>query len=346
MADAGQKMGAAATRPSDVADYKRTFAHPGRWRLVVAGVSLNLFGLALFFLASVAAVYRFLTHQLDERAAVVLLLISATSAMSCGTLLILLDLFVLLPLKRQRTMVAFDDLPNRQLTVVLTAWNDEPSIAEAVRDFKSHPAVRRVIVVDNNSSDATRSLAHAAGAHVVVESKVGYGHCVYRALTEGASQSDTDLTLLCEGDRTFRAFDIDKFLAYIPHGDIVNGTRIAEQLRDADTQLTTFMFYGNLIVGKLLEAKYLGQATFTDVGTTYKLCRNAKLRQLLPQLKPQVDLAFNAHFLDRALASRLSIVECPITFHKRMGLSKGGNANNRRALAVGLRMIKGILLAW
>ena len=30
---------------------------------------------------------------------------------------------------------------------------------------------------------------------------------------------------------TYRAYDIDKFLAYAPHADIVNGTRIVEQLR-------------------------------------------------------------------------------------------------------------------
>jgi hypothetical protein len=39
-------------------------------------------------------------------------------------------------------------------------------------------------------------------------------------------------------------------------------------------------------------------------------------------------------------------VECPITFHQRWGVSKGGNTDNRKALGVGLRMIKGILFSW
>ena len=37
--------------------------------------------------------------------------------------------------------------------------------------------------------------------------------------------------LLCEGDMTFRAADIEKLIAYAPHADIVNGTRTVEPLR-------------------------------------------------------------------------------------------------------------------
>jgi hypothetical protein len=165
-------------------------------------------------------------------------------------------------------------------------------------------------------------------------------------LTEASGFDDTDVSLLCEGDMTFRSYDIDKFLAYAPHADIVNGTRIVEQLRDLRTQLTTFMFYGNFFVGKLLEAKHIGQGTMTDVGTTYKLCRNSCLRALLPQLNRDVNLEFNAYFMDQALTHGFSLVECPMTFHARVGVSKGGNVNNARALKVGLRMLFGILFSW
>ena len=256
------------------------------------------------------------------------------------------DLAVLVRGKRQRHEVMMEPPAVRHLTVVLTAFNDEEAIGLAVADFRTHPLVRRVIVVDNESSDRTADVAREHGAIVVRESQRGYGRCVYRALQEGLNYGDTDLTLLCEGDMTFRAYDIDKFMSYIAHADIVNGTRIVEQLRAQRTQLTNFMYYGNFIVGKLLEAKHLGKGTFTDVGTTYKLCRNTALRSLLPFLNPAINLEFNAHFLDMALAGPLHIVECPITFHRRLGSSKGGNTSNRRALAVGLRMIRGIVSGW
>jgi glycosyltransferase involved in cell wall biosynthesis len=263
-----------------------------------------------------------------------------------GALLAAIDLFILLPRKRVENDVRFGAPANSFVTVVLTAFNDELSIGQAVDDFLRHPRVRKVIVVDNNSQDATREVAERSGAGLVCEERPGYGRCVYRALAEGLATHDTELTLLCEGDMTFRAYDIDKFLAYVPHADIVNGTRIVEQLRSRDTQLTTFMYYGNFFVGKLLEAKHIGRGTFTDVGTTYKLCRNESLARLLPLLDPRINLEFNAHFLDTALTHGFLVVECPITFHSRVGQSKGGNVSNIRALKVGARMILGLAVSW
>jgi len=263
-----------------------------------------------------------------------------------GVGLALVDLLLFLDHKRPNVPVRYRPLPNRTVTVALTAYNDEDSIADAVADFASHPLVKRVIVVSNNSRDGTFERAERAGALTLNEPAPGYGRCVYRCLEEAARFDDTDLVVLCEGDLTFRSYDIDKLLAYAPHGDIVNGTRTVEPLRQYVTQLSTFMYYGNVFVGKLLEAKHLGRGTITDVGTTYKLCRRDSLMRLLPALNPAVNLEFNAHFLDIALAQGQVLVECPITFHQRVGVSKGGNINNLRGLSVGLKMISGIVFGW
>jgi glycosyltransferase involved in cell wall biosynthesis len=256
------------------------------------------------------------------------------------------DLLFLLRHKKPNLPLRWDPVANRKVTVALTAYNDEESIAEAVEDFASHPLVERVIVVSNNSSDATFERAQAAGAIVFNELAPGYGRCVYRCLSEAIKFDDTELVVLCEGDRTFRAFDIEKLLAYVAHADVVNGTRTVEPLRQYVTQLSTFMFYGNIFVGKLLEAKYLGRGTFTDVGTTYKLCRRDSLARLLPHLNPAVNLEFNAHLLDTSLRQGLTLIECPITFHARVGLSKGGNVSNWRSFTLGMKMIYGILVGW
>lgn len=263
-----------------------------------------------------------------------------------GLFLILFDLLVLFPKKRKSEYVLYRPLTNKDVTVVLTAYNDEDSIAPSVHDFQSHPLVKRVVVISNNSKDLTFTKAEDAGAIVYNEMTPGYGACVHRALSEGVKFDDTDFTVLCEGDMTFSAYDIDKLLAYAAHADIVNGTRTVEQLRDYDTQLSTFMFYGNLFVGKLLEIKHLGKATLTDVGTTYKICRNEALKDLLPKLDKNINLQFNPYFLDCAIENDLKVIECPITFHKRIGRSKGGNINNVIAFKLGLKMIKGIIFGW
>ena len=103
-----------------------------------------------------------------------------------------------------------------------------------------------------------RSEHRPAGAIVVNESQQGYGHCVHRCLTEALRHSDTSYVVLCEGDGTFRGDDLAKLLQYRQHADIVNGTRIVEQLRDYRTQLTTFMYYRQLFYGQAPGTETLG----------------------------------------------------------------------------------------
>ena len=263
-----------------------------------------------------------------------------------GAALICWDLFRNVARLRNAKSIRNDPPANRFLTVVLTAYNDDRSIGSAVQDFRAHPLVRRVIVISNNSKDRTMEAAEQAGALVFNEPRQGYGACVHRALQQALLFQDTELTVLCEGDLTFRANDLDKFLAYIPHADVVNGSRIVEQLQDQHTQLSMFMHYGNLFAGKVLELKHLGMVSLTDVGTTYKLCRNEALRAVMQKLDPRINLEFNAYFLDTALKLGLRILECPITFHPRVGTSKGGNVNNRVATRLGLRMLFGIFVDW
>jgi len=311
------------------------------------GALLFTLGIAIYLLGVLLVIPRYLLglHALLDPVAIWMVWYSGVPIM-LGLGLALFDLLILFGGKKPDMPVRFEPVQRRRVTVALTAYNDESSIGAAVDDFLSHPLVERVIVVSNNSSDRTLERAVEAGAIGHNELQPGYGRCVFRCLEEGAAYLDTEFVVLCEGDSTFRAYDIEKLLAYAPHADIVNGTRTVEPLRQYITQLSTFMFYGNIFVGKLLEAKHLGRGTITDVGTTYKLCRRDALVKLLPRLSPAVNLEFNAHFLDTALGEGYVLLECPITFHPRVGISKGGNVNNWRSFIVGMRMIFGMLSNW
>lgn len=320
-------------------------------RLLFWGVILICLGFAVYLLGIVFSVFRLLlalgpaAARWNER-----LIWYSGIPVTVGVALCAVDLVVMFSRKRKspRWIQGTEGGQlGRRVTVVLTAYNDEESIGEAVADFRRHPLVQRVIVVSNNSKDRTMERALDAGATVYNEINPGYGYCVYRCLAEGLRCDDAEIIVLCEGDCTFRAFDLEKFLAYLPHAELVNGTRIVEQLRAYETQLSTFMYYGNFFVGKLLEVKHLGQGTFTDVGTTYKAVRRSALERLLPHLNPaDINLTFNAHLIDTALQLGLVTVECPVTFHARVGQSKGGNVNNLRALQVGMSMIWGIAFGW
>jgi hypothetical protein len=317
-----------------------------RLHLLMWGVICICFAAAMYLLGVVMVVPRALFHSPLLLAINEWIVWYSGVPLVLGMLLAGLDLFLLLGRKRStRHDVRCEKIGSPRLIVALTAYNDEESISAAVADFKAHPLVDEVIVVSNNSVDATFARAKEAGATAVNEAQPGYGRCVWRCFTESVARN-SELIVLCEGDRTFRAYDLDKLVSFIGHADIVNGTRTVERLRARDTQLSTFMYYGNLFVGKILEAKHLGRSTVTDVGTTFKLCRRDALVRLMPHLDPAVNLEFNAHFLDIALGRGLDVVECPITFHPRVGISKGGNVNNGRALRVGVRMLLGVIFGW
>lgn len=320
-----------------------------RWHkpFLLYGILIGLLGLIMYLIGVLLVIPRYLLdlHAQLDPVAEFLVWYSGMPVMA-GIVLALFDILYLLRHKKPDVPVRYIPVARRRVTVALTAYNDELSIGRVVAEFLEHPLVERVIVVSNNSNDRTFERAAAAGAITINEVQPGYGRCVYRCLGEAARYDDTEFVVLCEGDSTFRAYDIEKLLAYAPHADIVNGSRIVEPLRQHLTQLTAFMYYGNLFVGKLLEAKHLGRGTITDVGTTYKLCRREALIDLLPRLNPAVNLEFNAHFLDTALQSGMVLLECPITFHPRIGVSKGGNVNNWRGLQVGSRMILGLLSDW
>ncbi len=340
-----------ADAASDSLDYSDSdIGWPARRRacLLMYGILLACLGLIMYLSGVLLAFPRNVFFGGDRLLAINEWIVWYSGVpLTLGVALSLIDLFCLFGGKRSpRPDVRCDPVPNARVVVALTAYDDENSIGDAVRDFLAHPLVDEVIVVSNNSKDRTLERAREAGATAVNEPQPGYGRCVYRCLHRGDRHFGNELIVLCEGDRTFRAYDLDKFLAYAPHADIVSGTRTVERLRAQKTQLSTFMYYGNLFVGKLLEAKHLGRSTISDVGTTYKLCRRSALIPLMPHLDPAINLEFNAHFLDVALDHGYDIVECPITFHPRVGVSKGGNVNNGRALRVGLRMLFGIVWSW
>jgi len=338
----------ANSRPNPSFSSRPAQSHGARARFALVGSMLLLLGLAMYLSAIFLSLLRLAFFPTSGAVQLVARILWYSGLpTSFGIILILLDFFVLLPQKRLHDR-RIENRPSspKKVTVALTSYNDEASIGTTVRDFVSHPMVTKVIVVDNNSKDRSAAVAAEAGARVVIEMRPGYGSCAHRCLRELHEQSDTEYVILCEGDMTFRAHDIEKLASYAPHADIVNGTRIVEQLRAYKTQLSTFMYYGNFFVGKLLEIKHFGKGTFTDVGTTYKLLRREILPTLVRELNPSINLEFNAYFMDRVLSMGYLLLECPITFHQRVGLSKGGNTNNLRALKVGARMILGLLTDW
>jgi membrane protein implicated in regulation of membrane protease activity len=244
----------------------------------------------------------------------------------------------------ERERAANPRAPSRpKVVVALTAYNDAVATAQDVKDFRRQPDVVKVLVIDNNSSDNTAELAAAAGATVIRETRQGYGYACIRGLSEGLRVPDADVIVLCEGDGSFVADDIAKFLAYANDADLVVGNRVVRGLVDHDSQMDHFFIWGNMAVAMLLrlrfwDGRHLGPAGLTDVGCTFRAIRRPALERILPDLVVGGS-HFSPHMILVAMSRDLSVIEIPIRLRRRIGQSKGASQSMRKGLVVGIAMI-------
>src|SRR5262249_15648803 len=99
---------------------------------------------------------------------------------------------------------------NESTCIVIPALNEAPVIERVVRELRACPSLQHVhlheiLVGDNGSTDATASLAAAAGARVVRERRRGYGRA---CLTGVLAASEADIIVLMDADGSDMPEDI------------------------------------------------------------------------------------------------------------------------------------------
>lgn len=237
--------------------------------------------------------------------------------------------------------------PSAHETVaVLTAYNDEESIGLAVDEFRRVTCIKQVVVVDNNSTDRTMEVARARGAVVVPETKQGYGYACMGGLRYALENTSADWIVLSEGDMTFFSEDTDKLLPYLEDCDLVLGTRTTWVLTRSGSQMDWFMAWGNMFLAHLIRLRYwdpvfMGQIRLTDVGCTFRAIRRSALTQIIDELTVGGHY-FSPHMILAALRKGLRVVEVPIKFRERVGISKGAGGSRQRAIGIGFQMIREI----
>ncbi len=256
--------------------------------------------------------------------------------LALGFLALFVDLVVLYNAMKPPTTLAHRPVDGLKVAVGMTAYDDEASIGDAVRLFRSHPRVSSVVVIDNNSKDATARIAREAGADVVAEPNQGFGHACRRALSEAATRGE--IVVLVEGDGTFEADDLDKMLAYLVHFDVVMGSRTTRELNSADSQMDWLINPFNQLVAKLLQIRFWG-VRLSDVGCTYRVLR----REAWERVKDRVSVGGNAFNVDLAIAcfeAGLRAIEIPVAFRARVGVSKGVGTHKGKAARAALSMLR------
>ena len=205
---------------------------------------------------------------------------------------------------------------SKTVSVVFPAYNEGGNIRRAVEDFFVPGVIDEIVVVDNNSRDATAAEAAAARARVVRETRQGYGHALRRGLVEATG----DLIILAEPDGTFVGRDVLKLLAYSDDFEMVCGTRTTRELIWQQANMGWFLRVGNWTVAKMIQVLYDGPS-LTDCGCTLRLTHRAALSRFIDDLT-----VGGSHFLPEmvilGLKRGLRIIEVPVNYRGRVGESK------------------------
>lgn len=88
-----------------------------------------------------------------------------------------------------------------QIAVLVPCYNEELTIAQVVKDFRSALPSASIYVYDNNSTDRTVVVARAAGAIVRTEPLQGKGNVVRRMFAD----IEADVYVMVDGDATYHA---------------------------------------------------------------------------------------------------------------------------------------------
>src|SRR6516162_4492098 len=110
------------------------------------------------------------------------------------------------------------------VAVLVPCYNEAPTIANVVRDFRLGLPKADIYVYDNGSTDDTAARAHEAGAIVRREALQGKGHVIRRMFAD----IEADVYVLVDGDATYDAAAAPEMMRLLVEDglDMVTGTRV------------------------------------------------------------------------------------------------------------------------
>jgi glycosyltransferase involved in cell wall biosynthesis len=199
--------------------------------------------------------------------------------------------------------------------VVIPALNEEQSLPLVLAALP-HPPVRRVIVADNGSADATARVAREGGAIVVPAPRRGYGSACLAGLAFLRADDPPDLVAFVDADFSDHPDELPRLLAPLLAGeaDLVIGSRVLGR-RERGALLPQARA-GNLVACLLIRLLYGHR--YTDLGP-FRAARWEALERLAME---DPNFGWTAEMQVKALRHGLAVAEVPVSYRKRVGVSK------------------------
>ncbi len=199
--------------------------------------------------------------------------------------------------------------------VVIPALNEEASLPLVLAALP-RPPVRRVVVADNGSQDGTARVARDGGAVVVPAARRGYGSACLAGLDHLRRHDPPDVVVFVDADFSDHPEELPRLVAPILAGeaDLVIGSRVLGE-REPGALLPQARA-GNLVACHLIRLLYGHR--YTDLGPFRAAGWNALER--LGMADP--NFGWTAEMQVKALRHGLRVTEVPVSYRKRVGVSK------------------------
>ena len=212
------------------------------------------------------------------------------------------------------------------IKVIIPAYNEADSITKVIHDIPE--IVDEIIVINNNSTDATEMNARKAGATVLTEAQKGYGHACLKGMAYVSKLNiKPDIIVFLDGDYSDYPEELTKLIQPIIEDDIdfVIGARV-KQFREVGS-MTKPQIFGNWLATFLMRIMF--GSKFTDLGPF----RAIKYEKLLALNMEDKTYGWTVEMQLKALKQKLTYVEIPVNYRNRIGVSKVSGTLNGAVMA-------------
>jgi len=210
------------------------------------------------------------------------------------------------------------------VSVVMATRNEEEAIGKVIRDIRAATKNQAEIVIVDGSEDNTPKIAASLGATVIYQKPRGYGIAVKTALL--SATKNVIVTMDC--DDTYPAEKIPEFIRMIDAGyDVVSGSRMILE----NDSMDTVNKFGNMLFAKLTSLLY--GIAIPDITTGMRAYR----REVVVGIDWTENIGLSAELLFRPAKKGFRIIEIPIPYRKRVGVTK------LDPLTGGMKILKSII---
>lgn len=225
----------------------------------------------------------------------------------------------------------------KKLTILIPCYNEESGIGAVISGFQAEYLHEKgleldIIVIDNNSNDATAAIAKAHGATVISENKKGKGNAMRAGFA--ALAYDTDYVVMLDGDNTYRPTEILRMLEPLQSNfaTVVLGSRLYGN--KSEGSMKGFNKFGNHIFTILVRTFF--KVPVTDVLTGYYAWKYSAVKKLLPHLTSE-GFTIEIEMVTKMARLGEQISSVPISYDKRAG------ASNLKPVEDGIKIMRVLL---